>query len=372
MDPVRVLYVNGGRMDFGGISTVMMNYFKHIDSRSVRIDFLVHGNVRGERDDEITDHGSCVYYVPTKSENLIGNYRKIKQILTDGQYQIVHAHADGGNAYILRIAKICNVDIRISHSHSTDFVTEKRIHVLANQIQKRFIRKYATNLWACSKAAGRWLYEKSSFDVIPNAVEVERYLFSEQDRAAVRNKYKLDDHYVVGIVGHLASMKNHKFILNVLKMIKIKNGSFRLLIVGDGVLKETLHQHVRELKLENYVIFTGNVNRTECVYSALDLLVMPSLFEGFPMVALEAQCNGLPCLLSTEITDEVKVLDTVEFLDLTEEIWVDGILKKMRKVRRTTDVMPFFQKRGYDIKYAAECLQTRYIHLAENCQKRVC
>ncbi len=361
----RVLYVNGGCMDYGGISSVMLNYARHMDADAVKIDFLGQGSSYGPRDHEILKMGSRVYHIPAKSQAYMQNVSRMERIIKQGNYDIVHAHADSGNAHILRIAKKCGAVARISHSHNTDYTLTDagRIRTVVNDLQKLMIPKYATHLWACSKAAGDWLYGgKRKFCTMRNAIEIERYLFSPKSREKIRKQYQIQNRMVIGVVGRLEQRKNHRFLLAMMGKLARQKKPMVLMVVGDGSLSSTFRQYVSAHGLEDFVVFTGSVPNVEEYYSAFDVFVMPSIFEGLPVCAVEAQCNGLPCIFSSNVTDEVDILDTNTFLDIGPGaigLWADAAIGKA-VMGRNLDARKAVEEAGYDITREAGKMQKKY------------
>lgn len=364
-DRIKILYVNGGLMDRGGVTSVMMNYYLRFDSNKIKVDFLVHGYGIGERDNEILDRGDNIYRVPPKSKEPIKNYYAISKIIKKGRYDIVHAHADSGNAYILSIAKKYGVPIRISHSHNTNYTISNKYRIWLNDLQKKKIYKYATHRWSCSRIAAEWLYGTTEHTcVIHNAIEVERFLFSNESRRKIRRQYGIDENYVMVMIGRLDYQKNHSFMLDVIKTLGQKIPSLKLLIVGDGKLRGDLEEHAKRLGINEYIIFCGQVQNVNEYYSAADLFVMPSLFEGFPVSVVEAQVSGVPCLLSTAITSEVRVMENVEYLAIDDPAkWCNRMEQLTYERSRMNDSLQKVIDAGYDIKNEAEKIQSKYIEM---------
>lgn len=360
---IKVLYVNGGIMDRGGVSSVMMNYYSHIDPMTVKIDFLVHGLRTGVYDKEILEKGSKIYRVVPKSKNLIQNYKEIKKIILSGEYDIVHAHADSGNAYILKIAKECGVKVRISHSHNTNYTIENKVRIFLNNIQKQKIKKYATDLWACSKLAAKWLYGKEgNVYIVNNAIEMEKYQYNENCRSCIRKEYNLMDNFVVGMVGRLGYQKNHDYAIDIISSLKKYIPKVKLVICGDGELKAELIQKINEKKVQNETLLTGQVDNVDEFYSAFDVLIMPSRFEGLPVSIVEAQCNGLPCVLSNKITKEVKITNNIVYLPIKStdiEQWCRAVIE----AKRNSISKEEFIKSGFDIESEAKKITKKYCSL---------
>ena len=358
---IKVLYVNGGIMDRGGVSSVMMNYFLHFDHEIIHVDFLVHGNKKGERDDEIISRGSKIYRVPPKSNNLLKNRKSIKQILKNESYDIVHSHADSGNAYILKIAQECGIRIRISHSHNTGYTIHNRIRILCNELQKKQVAKYATALWACSEKAGKWLYgDKLKFEVIHNAIELEKYRFNVDKRKTIREELGISDYYVIGNVGRLDYQKNQQFLIKV--FAEIQDSKKCLVIVGEGQDREQIENLILECKQEDKVLLLGQRSDVNDILNVFDVFALPSNFEGLGIVAIEAQANGLYCLCSDQVPDEVAVSEKIEFIPLEYDQWKE---KLNGRYNRNTAKVELLRKKGYDIVIEAEKMQNTYISMVK-------
>ena len=192
MKPVRVLFVSGGSLDYGGIASWMLSYAAQFDRNQVAVDFLVHGMERGSREEEAIALGAKVYHVPFRRRHPLQNSRGIRQAICSG-YDIVHAHMEGMNALPLRQAKRCGVQVRISHAHSVDYLTDSTLHRMVNAIARRRIPDYATALFACSEAAGTFLYGEASMlsgkvNIVRNAIQLERFQFDSSARKKIRKE----------------------------------------------------------------------------------------------------------------------------------------------------------------------------------------
>lgn len=366
--PIKVLYINGNIMKRGGIESFMMNYYRKIDPQKVKIDFLVHGYEVGEYDEEILNRGSKIYHVPTKSKHPMKYRKELYKIFSSGEYQIVHSHCDAISGWILQIAAKAGIPIRIAHSHNTATLTRNKIKLLINDYYKKQIPKYATHMFACSKAAGEWMFgSNSKFEVIPNAIELEKYAFSKVLRDEVRKKFNCEEKYVVGHIGRFDYQKNHSFIIELWREIAPKHKKFKLMLVGGGDLKDEIERKIGEYKLEDSIIFTGVQENTSPFYSAFDSFILPSHFEGLPVVAVEAQANGLSCYLSKNITDEVCLTNLVERIDITGiEGWTEALEKNASSIslsereERSSLAVRDIEEAKYGIVTAAQLLQEFY------------
>jgi len=362
MESVKVLYINGGIMNRGGIESFMMNYFRYIDRKRVQIDFVVHGYEKGSYDEEIEQRGGKIYHVPTKSKHPIIYRRELKKIFSTGEYSIVHSHVDAMSCWILKMAKQCNVPVRIAHSHNTDHLTTNRVKYFINEQARKNIHKYATHCFACSEAAGKWLFGSIDFKVIPNAINLEKFRYDDTQREALRRELGIPaDALVLGHVGRFDTQKNHVFLVRVFKEVSQINKEAVLLLIGEGWMEPQIRELARQEKLEDRVLFLGSRSDVNRLYNAMDCYVFPSLFEGLGVVLIEAQSNGLPCFVSDRVTKEVDVTHTVKFLPLNEKAWIDALVGIKQTARLDTNKE--IQNAGYDISSVAKDLEDLYIGL---------
>lgn len=362
--PVRVLCVNGGIMDMGGISSYLMNYYRHIDSSLVKIDFVVHGG-KGTYDDEIQSMGGKIYYIPSKSKNLFLNRYLLFRILASGQYSIIHSHMDGMNGDILRLAAFFKIPNRISHSHNTAHLTNNKFKLLLHNHMMNRIPYYATALWACSSNAGKWLYGvEANFDVIPNAIDSNNFCFCPNKRTQLRKELNIEGKYVIGHVGRFDYQKNHEFLIKVFYKISLQDPNAVLVLIGDGKDRKSVVELVNSLDISKKVIFLGSRRDINCLLNIFDVFVLPSRFEGLGIASIEAQANGLTCICSDGVPKDCDITGNVIFLSLDENIdsWVNAIIKK-----RSRDINA--QKKvcnaGYNIQNAAKSLQEKYLEMGE-------
>ena len=372
--PVRVLYVNGGALDYGGVTTVMLNYAKHFDPEKVQVDFLVHGMEPGPREAEAKALGAEVIHVPYKVPHYFGNRAALLRAFSQGGYHVVHAHMDGMNGYILPLAKKAGVPVRVSHSHNTRFLTTNPVRVWMHRRAAGRIEQAATAMLACSPAAGRFLYGTGAMaagrvTVMPNAMELERYAFDREKRRAVREKYALRDGFVIGHIGRFDYQKNQAFLLPVLQRLLTQVPDARLVLVGDGADRPSAEAQAARLGVREAVVFPGFVADVPGMLSAFDAFALPSRFEGLGIVLVEAQASGLTCLASEAVPRETKVTDC-RYLSLEDPTaWAKALQQiaaapKGEHARRIVD-MDAFVEAGYDIKSEAEKLQRMYLELVK-------
>lgn len=360
-EPVRILYVNGGTMDMGGISSYMMNYYRKFDKEKIQIDFIVQGD-GGIYDSEIEEMGGKVYHLPTKRQNYLENTLMFHKIMRSGKYKIIHCHADGMNGNILKRAYRHKIPVRISHSHNTEHLTQNKLRLLYHENARKKIPKYATHLWACSDAAGEWLYgEKNQFQVIPNAIETSKFAFDSEKRNKLRGKYNLLDKYVIGHIGKLDYQKNQEFLIEILPEILIKEPKAIVVLVGDGKNRSMIEQMIDEKNLKEHVLMLGRMSNVDELLNIFDVFVLPSRFEGLPVVSVEVQANGLPVYCSDLVTKETNMTGSVQFISLNNKLeWINAILSKKSRCEAQKDLV---KKAGYDIQIAAKALQDTYLEM---------
>jgi hypothetical protein len=364
VDMIKILYVNGGTMDRGGVSTFMMNVYEKMHSENIQIDFLVHTLSKGVRDEDILNLGGKIFRVPARGKNPLKNYRQIKQIMLDGNYDVVHAHADAGNSTILSIAKECDIPIRISHCHNTNYTNKSLLKKFLNEQFKKQIPRYATHLWACSEKAGEWLYGNHSFEVIPNAIDVQKFIYSPQLSKDLRKELNLENKFVIGHVGRFDYQKNHDFLLKVFAEVINEREDAHLVLIGKGELEEVIKKQANQLGILDKISFLGESSNVNKLINVFDVGVFPSLFEGFSIAMVEMQVNGLPLVVSDNVPSEINLTDNIRFLSLDETVkyWCKTILET--KGRDTGAVDKIIAK-GYNLSDMVNKLTKTYERIVD-------
>lgn len=230
----RILYVNGGLMNRGGIESFMMNYYRHFDRTKIQIDFAVHdAGGEGYYDMEIESMGGRIFHLPKKSTHPFTYFRAVKRLIRKGGYKIVHTHMDAMGAWVLKAAMKCGVPVRIAHSHNTQHLTNNPVKLLFLERARKAINKYATIRMACSDAAGKWLFGNKPFTVIRNAIDVGKFAFNPAIRKEVRKEFGIsDDEFLIGHVGRFDHQKNHLFLISAFSDFLKEQPKSRLMLVG--------------------------------------------------------------------------------------------------------------------------------------------
>jgi glycosyltransferase involved in cell wall biosynthesis len=363
--PIRVLHI--ARMKKGsGVASVLMNYYRNIDRSKVLFDFLSDGNEWETFESEINSLGGKLYKVPNYKRHFLRFILLVYKIMKSKMYSIIHTHELAYNLPILIIARIKGISHSHSHSHIQDGDFFSRVKKFFISTTRPLYGFFASKRFACTKNAGKFLYGKLQFEIIPNAIQVEKFLFSSENRDKIRTELFLsDDVVLIGYVAGFSIQKNHSFLIEVLELLVKEHKNIRLILVGYGAEMENIKNLVFVKQLSDFVIFYGKSDNVEELYSAMDVFAFPSLGEGLGIVGIEAQTNGLPVLASTNIPPEMKISDLVYWLDLKEgaKIWADKLLEITGK-RKMTDMSKTITEAGYNISEEAKKLTDLYCGLS--------
>lgn len=361
MGPIRILHIVT-YMGRGGLETMIMNYYRHIDRDKVQFDFLVHREFEADYDEEIKSLGGRIYHLPRL--NPIGK-EYLQQLDTffveHKEYKIVHSHLDCMAGIPLKYAKKHGVPVRIAHAHSSNQTKDKKY--LLKLWYKRNISQYATHLFACAEAAGQWMFHTNDFKVLNNAINSKEYVYTQCIADKVREEFGISkDSFVIGHVGRFAAPKNHMFLVEVFAELCKQVPNARLLLVGDGELRSDVETKVKELSIEKQVVFAGLRSDVNELLQAMDVFVFPSVYEGLPVSIVEAQAAGLPCFISDKVPIECKKTDLVQQIDLTSdvEVWVRNILSV--KGQKKKDYSKEIKLAGFDIIENAKWLEEFYVN----------
>jgi len=345
-------------MHRAGLETMLMNYYRNIDRTRVQFDFLTHRPFRSDYDDEIESLGGKVYYAPRLvPQNYPAYFSYMKAFFGEHpEYKIVHSHIDPMSYLPLLAAKRSDVPVRIAHSHSTGIDLDFKYPL--KQYFRYKLNKVATHCFACGEEAGKFLFRGRAFTMIPNAVDAAQFYYDETVRTRKREELGIAQQLVVGHVGRMTYPKNHPFLLRVFAELLKKKPDARLLLVGTGEKEQELKKKVTELGIDSAVLFLGNRSDVNELYQAMDIFVLPSHFEGIPLVGIEAQFAGLPCLFSEGVPKEVCFGESCRFRSLSDPMpnWVRDILELTSESDRNGVV----EYTAYDIKAAAGELQKHY------------
>ena len=332
----RVLVV-AGKLFVGGAERVCRNIGFFADPSQFQIDYLVFEDEVGAYEAELAAKGCGIWHVPPPSESYRGFYQGLKQLIRENRYDVVHCHTMFNSGLVLRAAKRCGVPVRIAHSHSIKG-PERRSDVqeLYEKTMRRWILRDATHCIGCGEAAGEWLFGEKAFQqrgiVLLNGIELDRFAFDPVYREQLRRERHWENSFVIGHAGHMVPVKNQGFLLELMPEILKRRPDAKLALLGDGADRTALERRAAELGLSDSVTFTGNVQNVNEYLSAMDVFAFPSLYEGMPLAIVEAQANGLPCVLSDRVPQDVYLTELVTplSLDAGADRWAEALLQAKR------------------------------------------
>lgn len=337
--PIRIAQIMG-KMENGGVEAVVMNYYRHMDRNKIQFDFIVDNDSSCPQEQEILSLGGRVIRI-APYQSIIANMRDLKRLFKENDYKIVHAELTTISVFSLAVAKACGVPVRICHGHNTTCKGETKKNILKYMLRS-FSKIFATHYFACSDYAGKWLYGKSidkskRYKIIPNAVDTEKYKFDPEVRETVRKELGIEDKFVIGHIGRFVYQKNHDFLIDIFSEVYKRNNNAVLLLIGEGALLDDVKAKVHKLALDDVVYFLGARKDANRLYQAFDVFCLPSRYEGLPVVGVEAQIAGLPCVFSSAITKETKFTDYLTFVDLKQSIldWAEIVLNSTNSDRKT-------------------------------------
>lgn len=363
--------VSGLTSNVGGVETFLMNYYRRVNSTKFHFDFWCHYPTMAF-EDEVVKKGSLVYHGCARSKNPLHGYLEIQSFF--------HKHAHKYNAIWSNKNTLTNVDDlkfalkygipkRIIHSHNVlteGNGTDARLRDFLHKRHRKIISTLATDFWACSNSSADWFYSDDKHirfqcKQIHNAIDVKQFSFNMEIRDRYRCNFGLEGSFVVGHIGRFQPQKNHEFLIDIFQKICQIRPNAHLLLAGSGELEPIIKEKVHNLSLEQHVHFLGMRNDIPQLMQAMDVFLLPSLFEGFPLVLVEAQAAGLPCVISDSITDEVKLTSSTVFMNLASEpeIWAKVVCSQMF---RNNDCRDDILKTGYDIDSQVKILENYLTH----------
>ena len=317
--PIRVLQIMG-IVESGGVEAVIMNYYRHVDKNKVQFDFVMHKGGNPSYISEAKSMGAKVYEVTPYTKNIIEFTYEIYNIIRNGNYNIVHSNMNSLSGFPLLAAWLAGAKVRILHNHTTDSDAEG-VRTKIKRLLRPFAKVFANNYWACSKLAGEWMYGKEAVakgkvTIINNAIDLDKFAYNEEKRNVLRKELGLEGKFVIGHIGRFAPQKNHMFLVDVFAEVAKQKDEAVLLLIGEGYLLESIKGKIKELNLTDKVLFLGVRSDVADLYNVMDVFVLPSLYEGLPVVGVESQANGLPFLCSDNVTKEVVLSKAIELLSL--------------------------------------------------------
>lgn len=364
---MRILQI-GMSYNPGGIESFVMNYVRELTKQGVHFDFIsMFPKLAYE--DEITALGGKVYHTVDGRKRPITFYRQMKKILRMRHYDAVHVNMlSAANIVPVMTARHLGVKKVIAHSHNSS--TPGVVRNLLHGVNKPFLSCFATDYFACSQVAAEWLFtgkvlKSGKVRLIHNALRLEDFLCSEMQRAEAKKQFQLEDKFVIGHVGRFEEQKNHLYLIEIMKAFTEKRDDVVLLLIGTGELETEVRRKVQEYGLEKQVQFLGLRKDVPELLKAMDLFLFPSLFEGLPLVLLEAQATGILSVVSSAVTCDVDLTKQMQFVSLKDEPekWakeIEKMAEKRNSRKSPEEIKQLFQEAGYEIGAAAQQLKFYY------------
>lgn len=376
MDKSQIRIVHTCPLGTGGITSMILNICEHSDREKVNFDYLVYKDEKEYNEDRaIALGGKKLVASNTDAKNAFMKfwlkfYRSYK-IFKKEKPDAFHINASTPYDTLIGIAaKAAGVKKVIVHSHNASNSGNSKVKKLIYKLTKLIMSLYADVYFTCSTEAAEYMFptsivKKKNYALIKNGITAEKFVFNEEKRNALRKEYGLENAFVVGNIGRMVKQKNQSFLLDVVKgLVKIKPETV-LVLIGIGVLENELKEKAKALGIESNVIFWGASKNVNELMMMMDMFVMTSFHEGLPVVGIEAQATGLPCVFADTITKEVKVSDNVEFVSLSASTkeWADEIIKTADKVNDREKGIDYVEKSGFTIDAVARDLTERYIEI---------
>ncbi|MFA7636502.1 MAG: exopolysaccharide biosynthesis polyprenyl glycosylphosphotransferase [Monoglobales bacterium] len=366
-NPKRVLVV-AGRMHYGGLETMIMNFFRLVDRSKVVFDFMLNYEEKGVFDDEITAMGGKIFIMPRlKFRNTFKYIKEVNAFFKKhkGEYEIVHGHLTSVGFIYLLLAKLHGVKTTIIHGHYTR--TDPTFKGWIERLILLPLRHCADYYFACSNMAGVFCYgkkklKKDNYKLINNGIFIENFSYNTEVRERKREEMGLKDRFVILNIGRFEQQKNHTFLIDIFEKIYKRDNSALLLLVGNGSLMQKMQEKVERLGLSDAVRFLNVRDDVSELLQASDIFLLPSLYEGLPVVSIEAQASGIYCVMADTITTESDITGNCSFLSLKKspDDWAEEVLKHKNYNREdTTDKI---KAAGYDIHEQASWLQEFYLN----------
>lgn len=373
--PIRVLYW-GMSSNIGGIESFIMNVYRNIDREKVQIDFITsHDHDKIAFEDEIEAMGGKVYRVMySESESLIKARTSLRNFFKEHkEYAAVHIHANFPYAFPLKYAKKAGIPVRIIHSHNSNGNVNNAsgIRKIVNKLRdmqiERQIKKYPTHYFACSELAADYMFPAKNYQWIKNGIDLKKYSFDEVVRKEVRDELGVeDDCQLLGFIGRLRYQKNPYFIIDIFRQYQKLNTNSKLVIAGIGEWETGVKEYAKDLIDSGKALFLGKRTDAERLYQGMDAFLLPSFYEGLPVVLVESQTAGLPSFASDVVTKQVDITDIMEYYSLenSAEKWAKFIYEKLKSSNRKS-YESIMEKEGFDIVTVAKELEKFYLENVE-------
>lgn len=361
---IKVLHYIGS-LHYAGAQTFLMELYRNINRENIEFDFVVSPEEQDGFYNEIMQQDRRIFCCPRykiiNHYNFVNWWRRF-WFKHHHEYDIFHVHVTATAAIAIKEAKRYGVKI-VMHSHSNS--NGEGVMACVKDYMQRDLNKLSDYMFGCSDAAGKYLFGDSvihnkRYQTLPNAIDINRFCFSEENRRIIRTKLGITNKYVIGIVGRFHPLKNHIFAINLMPKVLKECPNSVLLLIGEGRERKNIEDRINQLGIRDKVLMLGNQIHPEYYYAAMDLFLLPSLYEGFGIVGLEAQTSGLTCIVSTSVPRSLNVTGNVIFIELNSEKWVKKIKQYYLSERTSCCDIEKVKKAGYDARELAEKVEDIY------------
>lgn len=346
-------------LDLEGITSVIYNYTSAMDRSGLQLFFLTYGDLKPALRQRFEALGQ-ILFTSDRKQSTAAYIKDYIALLKAHRFDVVHIHGNSGTMLIeVLLAKLCGVKTVMVHAHST-----RTSHPAVNACLKYPMMWLSQECIACSAASGQWLYGNHPYTLLNNAIALDKFRFRDSMREKYREEFGVKEEFLIGHIGHFTEPKNHFFLIDVFAEFHKLEPDSKLLLISDGPRFAQVQEKAAQLGLAEAVIFAGRRSDVADIYSAMDLFILPSSWEGLPLVMVEAQVNGLPLLVSDVVTQDAKCTDRVFYkpLDQGAEAWAKT-LQQLRKTPydRCEDTGAAVAGKGFDIHAEADKLRQMYL-----------
>lgn len=372
MKAKRVLHFFGSAMNAGGSETFIMNVYRNIDRRKLQFDFAVTSTNKGFYDEEIKNLGGNIIYLPhPKKDGIIKYYINTKKIIEEESYIAVHSHVSLFSGINLIIGKNCGIEKRIAHSHTNSSIKKENLYrKFYNNTMRSLIHYNATIKYACSSEAGRYLYWNDTFIILKNGIDLTKYEnLNNKDKKFYKSRIGLSEKDIVlGHIGRFVEVKNHDFLIEVFKKVNIEIKNSKLILVGSGPLEDQIKDKIAKNGLKDKVLFLGVRKDIPQILAAMDMFLLPSLFEGLGIVVIEAQAVGIKSLVCNNIPSSTNMnLNLLRYMELDIYKWKNYIVNNFL-TEELGELLPFEKiynhsnLKEYNIEFVVKKLESDYLN----------
>lgn len=366
MKPKRVL-ICGFTGNYGGMEAYIMNIYRNIDRTKLQFDFLYPYEDKMAFSDEVLKLGGHIYHVPGRKKSLIKHYILLRRLFKDNDFEGIYYQCTRKlrTMQVFKYAKKYKVKYRVIHSHSSNSINTSCIDKIRVKFVEKQYKKYITDFFACSENAGKWMFGDRNYSVINNGINTNLFKFNKDSRNLIRKKERIpEDAIVLGTVGRLSQEKNPMFFIPLFIKYLEKHPNSYFLHVGGGEQLEKLEKKIKEFDLQEHFILKGKQENVYDYMNAMDVFLLPSLYEGFPIVLVEAQSTGLMCISSSNVTESSNILGLVRYCSIDRiNDWLETLENELiDNINNRHDRSEDIEKCGYGIKQLAERIQEFFLN----------